>query len=289
MSRPPRRLNRELVGTDLGTSTHEVTAEAIAAYARATADLNPRYLAGEDAVAGPVWPVVPAFGSFMAAARHPGLGADLRRLLHASQKHLLVAPIRPGDVLKVRSVLESIEAHPAGETFTVRATLSVAMDREQDPPSRMVVAEVAGTMLIRGPATGAPRDRVSDRGEVVHEDSVRVAEDQMRRYAEASGDHNPIHLDRAAARRAGLREPILHGMCTMAMALRGAVDGLAGGDPTRVREASVVFSRPVTPHRVLTTRFWEAEGSGEAAGYGFETVDDLGASVIEDGSVEISR
>ena len=281
MKSPPRRLNRELAGTDLGTTTFVVAAESIAAYALATEDPNPRYLAGEESVAGPVWPVVPAFPSFMAAARHPELGADLRRLLHASQEHLLFAPIHAGDVLRVRSTLESIDPHPAGETFTVRSTMAAAYPRG-------VVAEVIGTMLIRGPGTGGRATPEPTRGDVVHEDSVRVAEDQMRRYAEASGDHNPIHLDLAAARRAGLREPIVHGMCTMAMALRGAVNGLAGGDPTRVTEARVFFSRPVVPGRTLTTRFWEEDRSTEGVAYGFETVDDLGATVIERGRAAIS-
>lgn len=39
---------------------------------------------------------------------------------------------------------------------------------------------------------------------------------QLRQYAEASGDFNPIHLDDAYARRAGLDSVIAHGMLTMA-------------------------------------------------------------------------
>ncbi len=46
--------------------------------------------------------------------------------------------------------------------------------------------------------------------------------DATRRYAEASGDHNPIHLDPAAARAAGLPGPILHGLYTMAQVARCA-------------------------------------------------------------------
>ena len=289
MTSRSRRLNRDLAGTDLGRRAFEVTAEGIEAYARAVEDLNPRYLAGGDSVAGPVWPVVPAFESFMAAARHPDLGADLRRLLHASEEHLLVASIRPGDMLTVHSLLDSIDDHPAGETFTIRATLAVAPGVSEDPPSRMVVAEVAGTMLIRGPGTGGSLEPDREPGQILYEDSVFVAEDQMRRYADASGDHNPIHLDRAAARRAGLRSPILHGMCTMAMAARGVVNGVADGDPSRVRRIGVRFARPVVPGRTLTTRVWELEDRGDGTQVAFVTVDDLGASVIEGGRAEISR
>lgn len=39
---------------------------------------------------------------------------------------------------------------------------------------------------------------------------------QLRQYAEASGDFNPIHLDDDYARRMGLKGAIAHGMLTMA-------------------------------------------------------------------------
>ncbi|MFN2489160.1 MAG: MaoC family dehydratase N-terminal domain-containing protein [Actinomycetota bacterium] len=273
------RLNADLVGKDLGTTTHEVTAEAIATYARATNDPNPRYLAGSDAVAGPVWPVVPAFGSFMDAARDPELGADLRRLLHASEEHVLAEPIRPGDVVAVHSLLESIEARGAGEAFTIVST--------ETNQHGVVVATVRATMYIRGAGRAAPQPTEHDGGPAVHEDSTLVEADQMQRYAHASGDHNPIHLDRRAARRAGLRAPILHGMCTMAMATKGAVNGPAGGDPTRITRVAVTFARPVLPGQVVTTRF---RYLGDAAGvstYGFETVNPDGEKVITDAVVEV--
>lgn len=43
-----------------------------------------------------------------------------------------------------------------------------------------------------------------------------VSLDQLRRYAEASGDPNPIHLSNEAAEEAGLPGVIAHGMLTVA-------------------------------------------------------------------------
>ena len=43
-----------------------------------------------------------------------------------------------------------------------------------------------------------------------------ITQEQLQRYAQASGDHNPIHLDEAAARRVGLDNVIAHGMLSMA-------------------------------------------------------------------------
>src|SRR5260370_17597282 len=43
-----------------------------------------------------------------------------------------------------------------------------------------------------------------------------ITQEQLRRYADASGDHNPIHLDEQAAHRVGLDSVIAHGMLSMA-------------------------------------------------------------------------
>src|SRR5437016_14510002 len=43
-----------------------------------------------------------------------------------------------------------------------------------------------------------------------------ITQEQLRRYAEASGDSNPIHLDEEAAHHVGLDSVIAHGMLSMA-------------------------------------------------------------------------
>ncbi len=43
-----------------------------------------------------------------------------------------------------------------------------------------------------------------------------ITQEQLNRYADASGDHNPIHLDEEAAHRVGLDGVIAHGMLSMA-------------------------------------------------------------------------
>src|ERR1700693_5293175 len=57
-----------------------------------------------------------------------------------------------------------------------------------------------------------------------------VTVEQIRQYAEASGDRNPIHLDETFARSAGLPGVIAHGMLTMAFANQMVTDWL--GDPS---------------------------------------------------------
>lgn len=69
-------------------------------------------------------------------------------------------------------------------------------------------------------------------------------------YAEASGDHNPIHLDRDYAQRAGLPDTIAHGLLTLGTACAG-VEGWAS-ERAWVARISCRFSRPVRSGEELT-------------------------------------
>ena len=275
-------LNAELVGKQYPQSTFEVTADHIERYARATNDLNERYLSGgDDVVAPPVFPVVAAFNAFMAAAMDPELEADLLRLVHGAEEHVLYRPIRPGDVLTVNPVLESVDKKDTGETFTAKATLN---DTNGEP-----VAEIRGTMFIRGSGSGKKAPTAADEPhEILYEEATKVDDDQTYRYAEASGDNNPIHVDENTARMAGLPGIILHGMCTMAMATKAAVNGLAAGDPTRIKRVGVRLSKPVLPGQELTTKLWKEADGDDYTTYGFETYNQDGAAVIKQGVVEIA-
>ncbi len=274
-------LNKELIGKDYGTTTYEVTAEAIEKYARATNDENPAYLKGDDSLSTPVFPVVPVFQSFMNASMDSELQADVLRLVHGQEEHILHAPIRPGDTLSITSTLESIETKDSGETFTVKGEI-----KNED----QLVAEVRGTMFIRGSggskSAAAPEEQAAP--EIVYEETTKVDDDQTLRYAEASGDHNPIHTDENVAKMAGLPRTINHGMCTMAIAVKAAVNGLAGGDPARIKRVAVRFSKPVIPGEEITTKLWKQDQSGNVTTYGFETYNPDGAAVIKNGVVDIS-
>ena len=60
------------------------------------------------------------------------------------------------------------------------------------------------------------------------------------RYAGASGDFNPIHLDPELAKAVGFPSNILHGLYSMAQVARAAVQA-GGGDPRSLRRLSVQF------------------------------------------------
>ncbi|MGH2721429.1 MAG: MaoC/PaaZ C-terminal domain-containing protein [Actinomycetota bacterium] len=272
-------LNAALAGKRYETQTYAVTADAIHAYAAATNETNPAYT-GADPLAPPAFPVVPLFATLANALFDPELEVNLTRLVHGEQEHVLHEPIRAGDVLSVDGMIESVEVKESGERFTVHGSLTNRDGR--------LVAEARSLMFIRGkgsrPKGAAPAAEQPPAPEYLFETAEIVDDDQTFRYAEASGDHNPIHLDADFAEgMAGLPGIILHGMCTMAFAARAVVDGLCGGDPGRLARIRVRFSRPVFPGQTINTRGWQEPGGT----FAFETLNERGQTVITAGVAEV--
>jgi 3-hydroxybutyryl-CoA dehydratase len=71
------------------------------------------------------------------------------------------------------------------------------------------------------------------------------------RYAGASGDFNPIHIDPEFAQQVGLPRNILHGLYSMAQVARANVEA-AGGDPRKLRRLSVQFRGMGFPEQEIT-------------------------------------
>jgi acyl dehydratase len=93
--------------------------------------------------------------------------------------------------------------------------------------------------------------------------SVTHSREQIKEYADASGDQNPIHQDDEIARSVGLPGVIAHGMLNYGILSRSLTDWL--GDPDRLRRLTVRFSTMVQPGDTVTCRGRVAE-IDEAAG-----------------------
>jgi acyl dehydratase len=83
------------------------------------------------------------------------------------------------------------------------------------------------------------------------------------RYAGASGDFNPIHIDEEFARQVGLPGRILHGLWTMAQVARAQTE--AGGGPHALRRLSVQFRGMGLPEREIVVRSTVREVAGDIA------------------------
>ena len=71
-----------------------------------------------------------------------------------------------------------------------------------------------------------------------------VTREDVRAYADAGGDQNPLHQDEAFARSVGFDGIIAHGMFTMGH-MAACIIGWAGGDPAAVLQLSAQFRAPV--------------------------------------------
>ena len=80
--------------------------------------------------------------------------------------------------------------------------------------------------------------------------AVTFTREQIAAYAEASGDHNPIHLDDDFARTVGLPGVIAHGM--LQMGLMGTVASDAAGGPGKLRRLYCRFAGMVVPGDTVT-------------------------------------
>lgn len=80
-------------------------------------------------------------------------------------------------------------------------------------------------------------------GDRIEERIFWIDRDLLKKYADASGDQNPIHQDEAFAKSVGLPDVIAHGMLTMALVGKFLSDW-AGGS-ANVKEFSARFTKPV--------------------------------------------
>jgi acyl dehydratase len=81
------------------------------------------------------------------------------------------------------------------------------------------------------------------------------------RYAGASGDFNPIHIDADFAKAVGLPGAILHGLYVMGLVAKAATDA-GGGDPRSLKRLSVQFRGMSFPEQeiVVSGEVRTAEG-----------------------------
>ena len=82
------------------------------------------------------------------------------------------------------------------------------------------------------------------------------------RYAGASGDFNPIHIDPEFAKQVGLPGNILHGLYMMALVARANAN-LADGDPRALKRLSVQFRGMGIPEQeiVVSGEVKEVDGN----------------------------
>jgi acyl dehydratase len=115
---------------------------------------------------------------------------------------------------------------------------------------------------------------------------VRVTPDKYltARYAGASGDFNPIHIDEDFAKAVGLPGRILHGLWTMAQVARAQTE--AAGGPGHLKRLSVQFRGMGVPEQeIVVSGTVRESGDGKAI---VETVaEQSGKQIIRNAQAEL--
>ena len=116
---------------------------------------------------------------------------------------------------------------------------------------------------------------------------LRVTPDRFLtvRYAGASGDYNPIHIDEEFAKQVGLPGRILHGLYSMAQVARAQTE--AAGGPDKLKRLSVQFRGMGLPEQeIVVTGTVRAVNDGVAV---VDTeADQSGNKIIRNAEAEIA-
>jgi acyl dehydratase len=225
------------IGKQWDPATYEIGAEKIREFADAVGAANPvhrdheaaRAAGFRDLVAPPMFCVVYSARAMGPAILDPELGINLATMLHGSQEFEWDEPVCDGDVISTTATCNQIyERNGEGD-----------LDEHRE----------GGLMSEIKTGDAIPELRVTPDKYLPH------------RYAGASGDFNPIHIDPEFARQVGLPGNILHGLWMMAQVARGNAQ-LADGDPRALKRLSVQFRGMGFPEQelVVTGTVKEVDG-----------------------------
>lgn len=275
-------LNRQTLGKTYDFDAVEVDEASIRAYVGATGDRNPRYgesVTAGDLVAPPMYAVRLCRDPLFKPILDPEVGADILRLLHGEQDMTFNGLLRPGDRVSARSEVAGIVDKESGQILTVRMSLLRGGESVVDAEAHLFIRSRTAPAR-RGPK---PAREVPPEPAWTFQVPVTVDADQSIRYARASLDVNPIHLDEATARAAGLKGIVLQGLCTMAFAQQAVISEVGGGDPRSLARLRVRFSKPVFPGDRLVVQGVRASGEEDGHHVDLRVINQDGVEVLTAG------
>src|SRR3984957_2087852 len=262
-------------------------ADNVVAYALASNDENPLYLSGE--AVPPLFAVVVAWDAFIGAAPLPPEAVEgARGGVHGEHDLYIRKPMVPGSWLHTVSERSAVVCSKAGMNVFVEL---VSTDDDGE-----VVLEQYWSALMRGEVTGGDQGSpppvhpvpAGARQDLVGTVSLPTTRDQTFRYAGASGDRSPMHVDDEVARSFSFPRKFNQGLCTLAVTSRGLIDLAADGDPRRVRRIATRFSAVVHPGNAIDLSVHETDGSADGSRiFTFEASSDAKV-VLRHGLVEVA-
>jgi acyl dehydratase len=184
-------------------------------------------------------------------ARDPVLEIDWVKLLHGEHSFEIHRPLPPEGTVRGEYEIVAVEDKGVGKGAIIHQE-----KRLFDVTDNALLATVRTVLFCRGDggcgSFGVTPPGLEALPEGAPSASVTLTTSpQSALLYRLNGDFNPIHADPDAAARGGLGRPILHGLCTLGVAVRAAITELAAGVPERIRSVSLRFSKPVYPGETL--------------------------------------
>ncbi len=213
-----------------------------------------RYVYEERLETLPTLPLVLGWqGIWMPAA---GRELDYPRMLHAEERLELHRPLPPAGIVRDEVHLDALVDRGAGKGVFIHTRKELYSENDG-----LHLATVRSCVLARGdggcgsdgrpPATlQATPDRAPD-----HVATRGTLPRQALLYR-LGGDSNPVHASPVVAQAAGFERPLLHGRCTLGLALREVLAQCFDYVADDVRSLQARFCAPFFPGETLRVRIW---------------------------------
>lgn len=207
------------------------------------------------------YPYVLAFPLAIKVMNSKGFPFGAVGVVHLTNSIEQTRPLHVGEALNIRVRAENPRAHRAGMLIDMVTEITVPAEGDE-----VVWRQVSGFLGKGAKTEGLPAaadSAVKAAGEPAANPAfVRVTQDSISAYAEASGDKNPIHVSKLGAKAFGFPTTIAHGMWSAAAMLAG-MEGLV----PRSARFTVEFGKPVRlPSKVAFTADRDEAGAGAGAG-----------------------
>ena len=183
----------------------------------------------------------------------PGLEFNRALMLHGEQEVEIHKPLPPET--KLRGQTKIADIYDKGKAALL--LLETAVSDEQGDPlytNRM-------SLFLRGEGGfGGPKgpDVANAKPERAPDGVVESTTlPQQALLYRLNGDKNPLHCDPDFAAKGGFDKPIIHGLCSYGIVCKAIVDGVLGGDPTKVAKYSARFRGVAWPGETYLTSYWK--------------------------------
>lgn len=252
----------KLIGTVLNEQVVDLTMKDTLLYALSLgfgADpldaLQLRYVYEENTLSLPGMAMIIGYPGFW--MKEPTYGFEWQKVLHAEESITIHNPLPTEGKVFAKTTVEDVVDRGAEKGCFVYTKKELY---NEDKSTRL--ATVVSNTLARGDGGfgtgGKPRLAMpSPPAEKPNLICDLATLPQSALLYRLSGDMNPLHADPKVAQSVGFTGPILHGRCTMGMAMHALVKSCCGYDASRLQSIEVRFSSPFMPGETLRTEIWE--------------------------------